>query len=38
MDLSSVAFNSADAMAVGALVLVATAVIWGVRKAIGMAK
>lgn len=34
MDLSGVAFNTADAFAVGALVLVAVAALWGVRKAI----
>lgn len=38
MDLTSVAFNTADVIAVGTLVLVATAVIWGVRKAISMAR
>ncbi|WP_346389943.1 hypothetical protein [Sulfurimonas sp. NWX367] len=34
MDLSSVAFNVQDATAVGVLVLVAVAALWGVRKAI----
>lgn len=38
MDLSSVAFNTTDVVAVGVLVLTATAVIWGIRKAISMAK
>jgi len=38
MDLTSVAFNTADVLAVGVLVLGATAVIWGIKKAIGMAK
>jgi len=37
MDLSSVAFNTTDVMAVGVLVLIAVASIWGVRKAIQMA-
>ena len=38
MDLTGIAFNTADVLSVGSLVLVATAVIWGVRKAIGMAR
>lgn len=38
MDLTNVAFNTAVVMAVGVLVLTATAVIWGIRKAISMAK
>ncbi len=38
MDLTNVAFNTADVSAVGVLVLVATAVIWGIRKAISMAR
>lgn len=38
MNLTSVAFNTADVMAVGVLVLGALAVIWGIKKAIGMAK
>ena len=37
MDLSGVAFNTADVFAVGSLVLAAVAVIWGVRKTISMA-
>lgn len=37
MDLSLVAFNTTDVMAVGSLVLAATAVIWGVLKAISLA-
>ncbi len=37
MDLTNVAFNTADVVAVGTLVLVAVAVIWGVSKAINMA-
>ena len=37
MDLTSVAFNTADVISVGTLVLVAVATIWGVRKAISMA-
>ena len=36
MDLTGVTFNTADATAVGLLVLGAVAVIWGVRKAISM--
>lgn len=38
MDISGVAFNTADVLAVGALVLAGTAVIWGARKAISIAK
>lgn len=38
MDLTDVAFNTGDVMSVGVLVLGALAVIWGIRKAIGMAK
>jgi hypothetical protein len=38
MDLTGIAFNTADALAVGSLVLIGTAVLWGVKKAIGMAK
>lgn len=34
MDLSNVSFNTADAIAVGTLVLGAVAVIWGIKKAI----
>ena len=34
MDLTNVAFNTADPMKVGVLVLTAVAVLWGVRKAI----
>lgn len=37
MDLTGVAFNTADVVAVGSLVLGAVATIWGVSKAIGMA-
>ena len=37
MDLTGVAFNTADATSVGVLVLVAVAALWGVRKAISMA-
>lgn len=37
MDLTGVAFNTTDVMAVGTLILVATATIWGVIKAIGLA-
>ena len=37
MDLTGVAFNTADVIAVGTLVLIAVATIWGVRKAISMA-
>ena len=37
MDLTSVAFNTADVMAVGSLMLAATAVIWGVLKALSLA-
>ncbi|WP_228255907.1 major capsid protein [Malaciobacter pacificus] len=38
MDLTNVAFNTADVIAVGTMVLTAVAVIWGVKKAISMAK
>lgn len=38
MDLTGVAFATADVLAVGSLVLVGTGVIWGVKKAIGMAR
>ena len=38
MDLTKVAFNTGDVLNVGVLVLAATAVIWGIKKAIGMAK
>ena len=34
MDLSQVLFNTNDAIAVGVLVLIAVATLWGVRKAI----
>ena len=34
MDLTGVAFNTADALSVGVLVLGAVATLWGVRKAI----
>ena len=34
MDLSNVTYSTDDAMKVGALVLGAVAVLWGVRKAI----
>ena len=37
MDLTGLAFNTADVLAVGSLMLTATAVIWGVVKAIGLA-
>lgn len=37
MDLTNVAFNVADAQAVGLLVLTGIAILWGVRKAISMA-
>ena len=37
MDLSKVAFNTSDSLAVGSLVIAAVATIWGVRKAISMA-
>ncbi|MFK5882368.1 MAG: hypothetical protein QM482_09160 [Sulfurospirillum sp.] len=36
MDLTGVAFNTADVLSVGALVLAAVATIWGVKKAISM--
>lgn len=36
MDLTGVAYNTDDALAVGTLVLGAVAIIWGVRKAISM--
>lgn len=38
MDLTNVVFNTADVTSVGVLVLTATAVIWGIRKAISMAR
>ncbi len=38
MDLTGLVFNTSDAMEVGVLVLIGTGVIWGIRKAIGMAK
>lgn len=37
MTLTNVAFNTADVMSVGVLVLTAVAVIWGIKKAIAMA-
>jgi hypothetical protein len=37
MDLTGVALNTADATAVGVIVLTAVAALWGVRKAISMA-
>lgn len=37
MDLTGVTFNTADVLSVGSLVLAATAVIWGVLKAISVA-
>ncbi|WP_277871742.1 hypothetical protein [Sulfurimonas xiamenensis] len=37
MDLTGVAFNTTDVLAVASLVLAATAVIWGAIKAISMA-
>jgi len=37
MDLTNVAFSTVDVFAVGSLVLGATAAIWGVYKAIGLA-
>ncbi len=37
LDLSNVAYNTGDVMKVGALVLAAVAVIWGIKKAISMA-
>lgn len=37
MDLTGLAFNTADVVAVGSLILTATAVIWGVVKAISLA-
>ncbi len=38
MDLTNVAFNTGDVLNVGVLVLAATAVIWGIKKAISMAR
>ena len=38
LDLTAVAFNTADVLAVGALVIAATAVIWGLKKAISIAR
>lgn len=35
MDLTQVAFNTADVMAVGVLVLGATVVLWGIKKLSG---
>ena len=37
MDLTGLSFNTADVVAVGSLILTATAVIWGVVKAISLA-
>ena len=37
MDTTTLAFNTDDVVAVGTLVLTATAVIWGVIKAISLA-
>lgn len=37
MVLTGVEFNTADVMAIGTLILTATAVIWGVIKAISLA-
>lgn len=37
MDLTGVSFNTADAIAVASLLVVAVAALWGVRKAISMA-
>lgn len=37
MDLTGLSFNTADVIAVGGLMLVATATIWGVIKAISLA-
>ncbi len=37
MDLTNVAYNTADATSVGVLILVAVATLWGVRKAINFA-
>lgn len=37
MDLTGVSFVTTDAMAVGTLILGATAVVWGVLKAISVA-
>jgi len=34
LDLTNVAFNTADAFAVGGLVLVGVGALWGLRKAI----
>ncbi len=36
LDLTKIAFNTADVVSVGALVLAATAVIWGIKMAIKM--
>ncbi len=38
MDLTNLVFNTADAVAVGVLVLTGTGVLWGVKRAIGMAR
>lgn len=37
MNLNDVAYNTADVLTVGGLVITAVAAIWGVRKAIAMA-
>lgn len=37
MDLTGVTLNTADAVSVGVIVLIAVATLWGVRKAISMA-
>ncbi len=38
MDLSSVGFNTTDVLLVGVLVLIATAAIWGYKKALKIAR
>ena len=37
MDLTGVAFNTADALAIASLVIGALAVLWGAKRAIGFA-
>jgi len=37
IDLTGVSYNTADVLAIAALVIAAIAVIWGVRKAIAVA-
>jgi len=38
MDLTNVAFNTADALAVASLVLAAYGILWGVKRAMAFGK